>query len=64
MFSAGLEVNLYAGQPGRFRYFFGPTLQVGSFKYQAATEYLGRLDFFGLDLSDVYRTEEAVGKSY
>ena len=63
-FSAGLEVNFYAGQPGRFRYFFGPALQVGSFKYLAATEYLGRLDFFGLDLGDVYRTEEAVGKSY
>lgn len=37
VFSTGLELNFYVGVPGRVRYFVGPALQLGSFRYTYVT---------------------------
>ncbi|OGX84464.1 hypothetical protein BEN47_16350 [Hymenobacter lapidarius] len=62
-FSTGLEINFYPGPRERFRYFIGPALQYGRFRYQYAEEYLGELDFFGLNLGKVYGNyQESIGQ--
>ncbi len=62
-FSTGLEINFYPGPRERFRYFIGPALQYGRFRYQYAEEYLGELDFFGLNLGKVYGSyQESIGQ--
>jgi hypothetical protein len=33
-FSSGLDLNFYIGTPDRFRYYIGPSLQLGFFKYR------------------------------
>ena len=38
-FSTGLEFNFYSGLKGRFRYFVGPALQYGQFRYRYAEQY-------------------------
>ena len=64
VFSTGLEVDFYSGPPARFRYFFGPAVQYGQFRYRSGQEYLGNLDFFGLDFGPVYTYEEGVGEHF
>ncbi|WP_147320834.1 hypothetical protein [Hymenobacter lapidiphilus] len=61
-FGTGLELNFYTGPPARFRYFFGPALQYGRFRYRSGEQYMGEADFFGLNLGKVYRYEDAVGE--
>jgi hypothetical protein len=34
IFSSGLDLNFYIGKPDRFRYYIGPSLQLGFFKYR------------------------------
>lgn len=62
-FGTGLELNFYTGPPARFRYFFGPVLQYGRFRYRSG-EYLGTVDFFGFSLGKAYRYEDAVGEHF
>lgn len=64
VFSTGLEVNFYTGPPARFRYFFGPAVQYGQFRYRSGQEYRGNFDFFGLDLGPVYTYQEGVGQHF
>ena len=64
IFGTGLELNFYSGPPARFRYFFGPAFQYGRFRYRSGEEYLGNLDFFGIDLGPVYTYKEGVGEHF
>ena len=64
IFGTGLEVNFYAGPPTRFRYFFGPALQYGQFRYRSGQEYLGNFDFFGFDFGPVFTYQEGVGEHF
>jgi hypothetical protein len=40
-FGTGLDLNFYVGRPDRFRYYVGPSFQLGFFKYQAYNNYPG-----------------------
>ena len=61
-FGTGLELNFYVGPPARCRYFWGPAVQYGQFRYRSGEQYLGNFDLFGVDLGPVYRYQEAVGE--
>ena len=58
-FSTGLEVNFYVGPPARLRYFLGPALHYGRFRYDYSE---GPTDFFFWVVS--FRDRRAIAERY
>ncbi|WP_201983836.1 hypothetical protein [Hymenobacter rubidus] len=58
-FSTGLEVNFYVGPPARVRYFLGPAVHYGRFRYDYSE---GPDDFLLFSLS--FRNRRAIAERY